>query len=146
MNVDTATTPFWVPDKSLIECICALTRVNSPDRLEEEFLKDTGRFFQACGKLLGMFFNVRHLNEIKNAKKIKFQAWSREDAIASQFEEELGGSTQPTSVKDYFHRKYGIRLQFPRLPLAKTRAGEFPLELCYSAAGKPFESARLTLC
>ena len=63
-------------------------RVASSERLEEEFLKDTGRFFQAYGKLIGMYFNVRYLNESRNAKKIMFKEWSRRDTIASTFKEE----------------------------------------------------------
>ena len=136
INVDTATTPFWVPNKCLVDCVCALMGLRSPERLEEEFLKDTGRFFQACAKLLGMFFNVCHLDGIKNAKKIKFQGWSKQDAITTQFEEQIDGSTQSTTVRDYYRRKYGIQLQYPHLPMAHTRAGDFPMELCFSAAGR----------
>src|SRR5436190_23326537 len=54
VNVDTATTPFWVIDKCLIDCVCALVGVRYKDRLEQDFVRDTGSIFQACGKLLGM--------------------------------------------------------------------------------------------
>src|SRR5436853_456804 len=102
INVDTATTPFWVPGKCLINCVCALMGVRAQERLEEEFLRDNNRFFQACGKLVGMVFNVRHLDEAKNSRNIKFQGWSSRDAVATQFEEPLNESVQMTSVQDYF--------------------------------------------
>jgi hypothetical protein len=136
VNVDTATTPFWVPDKPLIDFISALIGLRDKSRLEQEFLGNPDRFFQACGKILGIYFCVKHLTGHMNTKKIKFTGWCRSDANGTTFEEEVNGVQQTTSVADYYMRRYNIRLQYPRLPLAHSRAGDFPLELCFSAAGK----------
>ena len=34
----------------------------------------------------------------------------------------------------YFSSTYNIDLKYPKLPLADTKDGSFPLELCFSAA------------
>jgi hypothetical protein len=134
--VDTATTPFWTPDLTLIDCVCALAGERSPRNLEQRFLSNPGQFFQACGMLLGCYFNVRHLSAARNAKKMKFLSWSGQDAFSTTFDERLDDdSTQSISVADYFHRKYNIKLLYPSLPLAHTRDGDMPLELCYTASG-----------
>jgi hypothetical protein len=137
--VDTATTAFWTPDLSLIDCVCALAGERSPQNLQRRFLSNPGQFFQACGMLLGCFFNVRHLNPDRNAKKVRFLSWSGQDAFSTTFDESLDDSTtQLTSVVDYFLRKYHIKLLYPNLPLAHTRDGDFPLELCFTALGSSY--------
>lgn len=134
--VDTATTPFWTPGLSLIDCICALAGERSPPNLEQRFLSNPGHFFQACGMLLGCFFSVRHLDVVSNAKKMKFISWSGQDAFSTTFDERVDDTTQSTSVTDYFLRKHNIKLLYPNLPLAHTRnGGDMPLELCYTASG-----------
>jgi len=141
LNVDTATTPFWVPGKCLIDFASALMNVGR-DRLEYEFLNNNERFFAVCGRLRGSFFNLKHLKSAKKDRKIKLQGFSQRNAIDTTFEERVGDdgtSTHSTSVADYFQTKYGIRLQFPKLPLATTRFGDFPLELCFSAEGERYK-------
>jgi hypothetical protein len=86
--------------------------------------------------LLGCYFNVRHLSVSRNAKKVKFLSWSGQDAFSTTFDERVDDdTTQSTSVADYFLRKYNIRLLYPNLPLAHTRDGDIPLELCYISPG-----------
>ena len=141
LNVDTATTPFWVPGVCLTDTACALMGTQ-PSRLEGDFLANPEKFFVACGRLRGSFFNIRHLTSSKKDKKIKLTGFSQRNAIETTFEERVGDDesvTQSTSVSDYFDRKYKIKLQFPRLPLASTRFGEFPLEVCFSADGERYK-------
>jgi hypothetical protein len=136
--VDTTTTPFWCPDRSLIDCVCALAGERSPQNLQQTFLSNPGYFFQACSMLLGCYFNIRHLNQNRNAKKVKFLSWSGQDAHSTIFDERLDdGTKEPISVFDYFLKKYQINLLYPSLPLAHTRDGDFPLELCFTASGIP---------
>ncbi|OBT88213.1 hypothetical protein VE02_02429 [Pseudogymnoascus sp. 03VT05] len=141
LNVDTATTPFWVPGVCLIDTACALMGTQT-GRLEGGFLANPEKFFVACGRLRGSFFNIRHLTSAKKDKKIRLTGFSQRNAIESTFEERVGddeSTTKLTSVSDYFERKYGIKLQFPRLPLASTRFGDFPLEVCFSADGERYK-------
>lgn len=141
LNVDTATTPFWVPGVCLIDTTCALMGVQA-GRLEGDFLANPEKFFVTCGRLRGSFFNIRHLTPAKKDRKIKLTGFSQRNAIETTFDEKIGdddSATQSTSVSDYFERKYNIKLQFPRLPLATTRFGDFPLELCYSADGERYK-------
>jgi hypothetical protein len=134
LNVDTVTAPFWVPEKGLIDCVCALMSLRNPRDLSQQFLSNPGQFFQACSKLLGMYFNVRHLNEHKNSKKYKFLSWTKEDALGTKFE--CSEFDTEISVRDYYERKYNLNLRYPELPLARSKSGDFPLELCFTAPGK----------
>jgi hypothetical protein len=134
MNVDTVSAPFWVPERNLISCVCALMSLRSSQGLGQHFLSNPSQFFQACGKLLGIYFNVKHLNDSKNCKKYKFQSWTKEGATGIKFKcDEFNAEM---SVADYYQRKYSINLKYPGLPLARTRNGDFPLELCFTATGK----------
>lgn len=142
LNVDTATTPFWVSGTCLIDFACALPGLKSPDRLEQEFLSNPDRFFAVCGRLRGSFFNIRHLTSARRDMKIKLLGFSQRDAIQTTFEERVGNdgeNTRTTSISDYFEEKYNIRLKFPKLPLANTRFGDFPLEVCFSAEGERYK-------
>jgi eukaryotic translation initiation factor 2C len=141
LNVDTATSPFWIPNVCLIDLVSSLTSSN-PSSLELRFSQNPAPFFEAAGRLLGMMVCVRHLGEERGLRKFKFQAWSRADAIDTTFDEVIDPadptSTTPTTVFDYFWRKYQIQLRYPHLPMAHTRQGEFPLELCWSAPGERY--------
>jgi eukaryotic translation initiation factor 2C len=113
----------------------------NPNELERDFTSHSGNFYQACSKLLGMYFTVRHMKtEHANAKKMKFGRWTMEDAERSMFDETGDdGIARSTSVSDYYQRKYNITLRFPKLPMAGTPGGAlFPLELCYSASGERY--------
>jgi hypothetical protein len=76
MNVDTAITAFYTPNKRLIELLHATAGIPPTANIQSYFLDNPGRFFDACGRLVGLFFQVRHLNEFRNARKIKFSKWS----------------------------------------------------------------------
>jgi len=141
MNVNTATTAFYTPGLSLVECACDLSGIRSPQTLEEEYVGDRHRLEQACSKLLGMLFSVKRVKPQSNLKKIKVQSFSQQDATSTTFDEQqIDGTIRFASVSDYYLRKYQIRLSFPMLPLAHTRLGDFPLGLCFSAASesRPF--------
>ncbi|KAI9783515.1 MAG: hypothetical protein M1839_003685 [Geoglossum umbratile] len=138
VNVDTATTAFWAPDKDLVELCGALTGM--PSGLSMAFLADRPRFFHECDRLVGIYFQVRHLKPERNARKIKFTRWSLKNAAETEFDETTGpDQVTKTTVKDYYMRKYNIRLAYPELPLVVSKDGEFPPELCFSAPGERFK-------
>lgn len=134
VNIDTATTVFWVPDMPLTEVIRCLMHCREAD-LVDRFLQNPSAFFNTCAMLLGSFFKVRYLpSEQKNSKVIRFKSWSNADAINTTFDHE--GRT--TNIKDYFVVKYGITIKYPELPLANSRQGDLPLELCFTAPGERY--------
>ena len=156
INVDTATTAFWTPDKCLIELLHAVSGVPLSSSIETSFLDDPGRFFDACTRLVGMYFQVKHLNSVHNNRRVKLQKWSLKDAFGTQFEKEdrATGTKTMTNVNEYdeisfesirctdndcsyFRDTYQKELKYPRLPLADTRDGQFPLEMCFSAPVRP---------
>ena len=100
LNVDTATTAFWTPDKNLVEMVHAICGVPPHKDIEEEFLKSPSRFFASCSRLVGIYFNVKHLKAARNARKVKLNGWSRQDALATVFEntDKTTGHTRMTSV------------------------------------------------
>lgn len=138
MNIDTTTTPFWVPNVCLLNFTAALmgTQVN---RLLDAY-KNPGNFRTQCSKLCGIYFHVKHLGERGNSAKLKMKSFSNTNAIDTKFEERMDdGSTASTNVSDYFQKKYNIRLQYPQLPLVSTSKGDFPLEVCFSADGERYK-------
>lgn len=102
VNVDTATTAFWTPDKNLIELLHATAGIPLGQNIQGYFLENPSRFFEACGRLVGIYFTVRHLSEVRNARKVKLQRWSRGDAIATEFEQEdrVTGGKKKTNVHE----------------------------------------------
>ena len=139
MNVDTATTPFWVPNTCLVTFAAALMGVQLP-RLLEAYRSSPAKFRLQGAKMNGIYFTVKHLGDKGSASKLKMQSFSNANANDTTFEEKSeDGATRTTSVAAYFDRKYNIRLQYPQLPMAKTTKGEFPLELCYSAEGERYK-------
>ncbi|KAI9714677.1 MAG: hypothetical protein M1812_006342 [Candelaria pacifica] len=142
LNVDTATTAFFVPGKALIELAHALTGVPPRDDIQQFYTQFPESFRDACLRLVGMFFVVKHLpNPARRDRKIRLTSLSLKGAMDTVFE--VGASLeQPAkmiSVNEYFLQKYSIKLRYPNLPLAVSKDGEFPLELCFSASGERFK-------
>lgn len=133
LNVDVCTSVWWPRGKTLLEIVCQL-RGCPEEKIEQVFLADPGHFFHATGRLLGIFFEVRHLKE---QEKMRFSAWSSNDADNTTFDLiQENGTVQSTTVVNYFLQKYGKVLKWTKLPLVKTtRYGEIPLEICYTAEG-----------
>jgi eukaryotic translation initiation factor 2C len=92
-----------------------------------------------CTKINGLYFIVKHLTGPKKDRKIRLQNLTRQNANEVQFEIESGGTMQRTSVAEYFYKTYKIELQYPQLPMAHTRFGYFPLELCFTAEGERYK-------
>ncbi|KAI9841958.1 MAG: hypothetical protein M1837_000278 [Sclerophora amabilis] len=104
LNVDTATTAFWSPEKNLVEMIHALAGATINQDIEKWFLRSPDRFFSSCGRLLGIFFNVKHLRADRNARKIRLSKWSRQDALQTTFDmtDKKSGKVLNINVNDYF--------------------------------------------
>ncbi|KAI9783161.1 MAG: hypothetical protein M1816_001483 [Peltula sp. TS41687] len=139
INVDTATTAFWAPGKNLIELVHALMQVPPHANIQDVFVRDPQRFFSQCERLVGIFFNVRHLSERRNARKVKLNKWTRGNAMELEFSVNREDNSVTTNVNDYYRDRYNINLRYPQLPLADTKDGWFPLELCFSASGERYK-------
>ena len=100
INVDTATTAFWTPGKNLIELVHALMQVPSHGNIQDAFVRDPQRFFSHCERLVGIFFNVRHLSDRRNARKIKLNKWSRGNAMELEFNMNREDESQRTNVNE----------------------------------------------
>jgi len=157
LSVDTATTAFFTPDKSLVQMAHALTGVSLTQDLQGWYHTNRAQFHQSCQRLEGMFINVKHLNPSRNARKMKVIRISLANAKQTEFNEKdlQTGEEKMTTVyrlvesalilvmsillanlvlQSYFRRKYRLDLRFPDLPLALTKDGLFPFELCYSSS------------
>lgn len=132
MNVDTATTPFWVPNMCLLDACAALMGVKRPD-LKGVF-NNPALFRTKCSKLIGIYFKVRHLGDKGNEVKLKMHSFTNANAFDTRFDERRpDGSTVQTNVNTYFLTKYNIKLGWPELPLINTTKGDFPVEVCFSS-------------
>jgi len=128
VNVDASTSAFHTPNVSLAEVI----------KILENAAMSRG---EVSDYVSGIYFYVRHLGESRTTIKKKCQGLAAADAISAQFEEEdhTTGLKRQTTVADYFKRKYNIDLNYPRLPLLKSRDALFPPELCFTCAGERYK-------
>lgn len=140
INVDVVVSAFYTPGLSAINVVMAYAGVPPHQNIEHWASSHPDSFRQACERLTGMFFSVRHLNTARNERKMRVIRVSLQGAKEAEFEEQDYGSgrTAPTTVYDYFKRKYHINLQLPDLPLLICKEGHFPMELCFTASGERF--------
>lgn len=141
INVDVVVSAFYTPGLSAINVVMAYAGVPPHQDVERWASSYPGPFRQACERLTGMFFSVRHLNNGRNERKMRVIRVSLQGAKETEFEEQDYGSgrTAPTTVYDFFKRKYCISLQLPHLPLLICKEGHFPMELCFTASGERFK-------
>ena len=139
LNVDVVCSAFYVPNLQMVEVAKAMAGIPPRQGLNE--IGSTPMFRAGCERLIGMFFVVRHLNTVRNAKKMRVQRLSTHGARDTTFEEldRLSGQSAITTVESYFKRKYDITLQYPSVPLLVCKDGSFPLELCYTPEGERYK-------
>ncbi|MCJ1478569.1 hypothetical protein MMC13_007250 [Lambiella insularis] len=141
LNADVVCSAFYVPGLALTDVAKAMAGIPPYQKLNE--IGSTPMFRQGCERLTGMFFVVKHLNSVRNAKKIKIQRLSIAGSRETTFEEKniSSGTTAITSVYEYFRRKYNITLRYPDLPLLVSTSGMFPMELCYTPHSERYKEA-----
>lgn len=132
ISVNTAATLFWEPNVSLLAIVASMCKLQE-SRLEESYLAYPGRFGQCCQPLEKIFFSLKHIPN--NTKTYKFANWATTNAHSTTFEVDSVKMT----VFDYFLKRYGIRLRYPQLPLAHTRDGDFPLEVCFTGNNERYK-------
>ena len=96
--VDTSTAAFYTADKNLIDLVHGLTGVPPRNDIQRWFLTNQRQFRLSCGRLDGMFINVRHLNPSQNARKIKILRLSSLSAQDTTFNERSLTGELPTTV------------------------------------------------
>ena len=140
LNVNTACTAFYCPDKPLLNLVQAFVGMGSLRDLERA---STAEIASNCSRMIGVFFVVRHLSPELNKKKIRVQRFTPRNASETTFDQQdpLTGTSSTTTIEAYYRVKYAIKLQYPMLPLVDTRHGMFPLELCFTAAGERYREA-----
>ncbi|MCJ1420408.1 hypothetical protein MMC32_006765 [Xylographa parallela] len=139
LNVDVVCSAFYVPNLQMVEVAKAMAGVSPQQGLHE--IGSTSMFRTGCERLVGMFFVVRHLNAVRNTKKMRVQRLSPNGARETSFEEldRSSGQSATTTVESYFKRKYDIKLLYPNVPLLVCKDGMFPLELCYTPEGERYK-------
>ena len=139
LNVDVVCSAFYVPNLSMVEIAKAMAGVSPRQGLNE--IGSTSMFRAGCERLVGMFFVVRHLNAVRNTKKMRVQGLSPNGARDTTFEEldRSSGESSLTTIESYFKRKYDIKLQYPNVPLLVCKDGMFPIELCYTPEGERYK-------
>ena len=141
LNVDVTCSAFYVPDLCLVDVAKAMAGISSRQIITD--LNSTPMFREGCERLVGLYFVVRHLNSVKNARKMRVQRLNPQGARRTTFEEVdyATGQKASTSVESYFLRKYSIQLQHPDIPLLVCRDGMFPMELCFTPNGERYKEA-----
>ena len=143
INVDVVVSAYYTPGLSAVGVIKAFAGIPPHQDVEQWASSNPAPFRQACERIAGMFFSVRHLNTGRNERKMRVLRVSFQGAQETEFEEQdhASGQAALTTVHDYFLRKYRINLQFPRLPLLIFKEGHFPMELCFTASGERYKEA-----
>ncbi len=143
MNIDTATTAFWTPNKCLLDAATALMNVRSANEMIEAYRRNPGAWATNCGRLRGVMFHIVHLPP--NTKggqsdmRIKMKGFGK-SANDTKFEATMpNGEKKMISVKDYFEKRYNIKLRYPQLPLVHSTKGDFPLEVCWTCESERFK-------
>ena len=141
LNVDTACTAFFCAEKCLVDLVQAFVGVRSIRELDNT---PTAQIASDCSRINGVFFVVHHLGDTdRNNQKIRVQSLTPAGASDTTFEhtDKLTGAVTTVTVEAYYKAQYNITLQYPRLPLADTRSGKFPLEMCFTAKGERYKEA-----
>ena len=143
VNVDVVVGAFYTPGISAINVVKAFAGVPPQQNVEQWASTYPAPFRQACERIVGMFFSVRHLSAGRNDRKVRVMRVSTQGARETEFEERDydSGRAARTTVHDYFLRKYQISLQFSHLPLLICKEGHFPMELCFTASGERYKEA-----
>ena len=128
INVDVVTSAFYTPDVCMVDVARALCGVPPGQKLEH--MSGSTMFVEACERIVGMFFCVRHLNSTKNSRKMRVQKLSTKGARETTFElkDHANGSTKTISIFDYFMKRYEIKIRYVDLPLLICKDGMFPSE------------------
>ena len=141
LNVDVVCSAFYVPDKCIVDVAKAMAGISPRQDLNDP--SSVAILSSGCERLVGMYFVVRHLNTVKNARKMKVQRLSSGGARSTTFEEHdiTTGKSTVTTVEFYFQRKYEITIRYPHVPLVVSKDGMFPMELCYTPFGERYKEA-----
>ncbi|KAL7619906.1 Protein argonaute [Parahypoxylon ruwenzoriense] len=163
INVDRCSTAFWPELRLDELCCRILQAhkeewyrdIRKPNQLQfhlkpvEKVNEKTGKAewaeteaFQFLRRIVKLRFVVNHRGKIGHPKVYSVDSlifdkkYGRDGGNANQvtFEKKMpDGSTKITSIFDHYKEHWGIRLEFPFLPIVKTtRGGLYPLELCNS--------------
>ncbi|KAF4126056.1 eukaryotic translation initiation factor 2C [Geosmithia morbida] len=152
LNCDVANTSFWVGNQSMDQLVChflascdglfcnldpATTlgyHLRPVQRRDGQF--QSTEAFKTLRKLRRLKFNVRHANR-KNPEKVftveDFMfgpEYCPEGCTATNVNFDHEG--KQTSVFDYYRKKYGVTLRYPKLPLIDAgKGGAVPMELAF---------------
>ncbi|SLM40808.1 Stem cell self-renewal protein Piwi [Lasallia pustulata] len=143
INVDVVVSAYYTPDLSAVDVAKAFAGIPPHQDVVQWASSHPTPFRQACERMTGMFFCVRHLNAGQNERKMRVMRVSLLGARETEFEEQDRGSGRATltNVYNYFMRKYRVSLKFPNLPLLICKEGHFPMELCFTASGERYKEA-----
>ena len=100
INVDVTATAFYTPGLSAVDVAKAFAGIPPQQDVEQWASAHPIPFRQACERIAGMFFSVRHLNAGRNERKMRVIQVSVKGARETEFEEQdhENGRTVTTSV------------------------------------------------
>ncbi|KAI1385411.1 Piwi-domain-containing protein [Hypoxylon trugodes] len=160
VNVDRCQTAFW-PVDSLDQLAFRLVNGHNEDwsrwddnkichEMHHRLTMDKGgnpklvpsEAFALLRRFVKMKFTVKHRGKMADPKKYTVKAIvfdkdhgeAGSNAFNVSFDlKQPNGPSKKITIWDYYQEKYGIRLQFPKLPIIETSKGQlFPMELCNS--------------
>ena len=165
VNADVANSCFWHPGKSLyyvaIDLIPNARDIEFCDMIlgyDKEVLRNK-EFVQvhkntkggkALTRMNKMRFRVQYegMPESLKGKTYMVDKLLGTNALETHFEQtnKETGETRRICIYDYFEKQYDICLEFPQMPIVKTKRGAcYPLEFCFAVEGEryPFKVSEL---
>lgn len=88
--------------------------------------------------LIGVKIYVTHRGDLR--RKYRIRDIGKASADEQSFEIDGDAGSRTVTVAQYFHERYGLRLQYPKLPVllvgSKTNQTSLPMEVCHTVGGE----------
>lgn len=133
VNVDSANGTFWIAQPLHVAAVALTGKRDVNDLIAALRQGEKGRAAQDMKRLRRQHVVCAHRGAT-NVDRYVIDRFIYQDAKSYKFPvlDTTTGKGTPTSVADYFARKYNIRLQYPDLPLVKMTKGKntvLPMEV-----------------
>ncbi|KAF3934323.1 hypothetical protein ABW19_dt0208966 [Dactylella cylindrospora] len=140
INVDVASAVFWT-ETSLINCLRALLRASSPADLVGKLTSENGQ--RDLRRVKRLQFYTKHTKSTDSRKKkFTIEGFTKTGARTEFFDSKDydTGRVERLTVETYYLKQYNIRLQFPTLPLIRTKKKNvlIPIELAFVCEGQRY--------
>ena len=144
VTTDVSNSCFW--NRTSFDRLCLHMCSTTQDRFEGLTRWHQGRpkpnTWQIFKRLSKSSFYVKHRGVVEQTKIMKRVEKILDDTAETykfEWKDAKTGKTKTVNVAQYFHERYGVRLNLPYLPLVQARKNEvYPMEVCVMPDGQRY--------